>query len=29
MEEIIKKLEKNELFNNVDKTKMLKILGNL
>lgn len=29
MEEIVKKLEKNELFNNVDKTKMLKILGNL
>ncbi|MBP8315164.1 Crp/Fnr family transcriptional regulator [Clostridium neonatale] len=29
MEEIIKKLEKNELFKNVDKTKMLKILGNL
>ncbi len=29
MEEIIKKLVKNELFNNVDKTKMLKILGNL
>ena len=29
MEEIIKKLERNELFNNVDKTKMLKILGNL
>ena len=29
MEEIIKKIEKNELFNNVDKTKMLKILGNL
>lgn len=29
MEEIIKKLEKNELFNNVDKTKMLEILGNL